>query len=565
MKTRSETVRLEGHAKQAIETGRNRLILAGCLVALAFATIGARVIELSAIGDSSEPGVASVAPDAQLTVGRADIVDRDGLLLATSLRTPSLYADPKEVLDAEEAAFRLSTVLPDVNPAETAAKLSSDRRFVWLKRNLTPREQQEVNSLGIPGLHFQDEWKRIYPQGPLTAHAVGFTDVDDHGIAGIERSFDDVLRGGRDPLRLAIDLRVQHIVREELLHQITTFSAIGGAGVVLDANTGETIAMVSLPDFDPNVPGQMDPDTLFNRATLGVYEMGSTFKIFNTAMALDAGTATMRSGYDATHPIRIARFTINDDHAKARWLSVPEIFKYSSNIGSVKMALDVGTEGQRAFMAKLGMLRETAIELPERGRPMVPSPWRPINTMTIAFGHGLAVSPMHLVGGVAAVVNGGIRRPVTLLASDIPSPGQRVISQKTSENMRRLMRLVVEEGTGRKADSPGYVVGGKTGTAEKAGGRGGYKHKSLMSSFVAAFPMQDPQYVVLIMVDEPKGTKETFGYATGGWVAAPAVSRIIARSAPLLGVAPVDPESPEIRRDLMIEQPAEGGKRLASF
>jgi cell division protein FtsI (penicillin-binding protein 3) len=293
--------------------------------------------------------------------------------------------------------------------------------------------------------------------------------------------------------------------------------------------------------------------------------MGSTFKIFNTAMALDAGTATMRSGYDATSPIRVARFTINDYHAKRRWLSVPEIFKYSSNIGSVKMAMDVGTEGQRAFMAKLGMLRETAIELPEKGRPMVPSPWRPINTMTIAFGHGLSVSPAHVVAGVAAMVNGGIRRPVTLLASDVPSPGERIISERTSHEMRRLMRLVVEDGTGSKADATGYIVGGKTGTAEKAGGRGGYKRKSLMSSFVAAFPMHDPRYVVLVMVDEPKGQKETYGYATGGWVAAPAISRIIARSAPLLGVAPVDPESPEIRRDLVIEVPVEGGKRLASF
>ncbi|MEQ8817238.1 MAG: penicillin-binding protein 2 [Thalassobaculum sp.] len=565
MRPRAETVRLEGHAKQAIETGRNRLILAGCLMALAFTAVGVRVVELSALRDHNEPGVATVSPDARLAVGRADIVDRNGLLVATSLRTPSLYADPQEVLDAEDAAFRLSTVLPGINPAETAVKLASDRRFVWLKRNLTPREQQEVNSLGIPGLHFQDEWKRIYPQGSLTAHVVGFTDVDDRGIAGVESSFDDVLRGGREPLRLSIDLRVQHIVREEVARQIATFNAIGGAGVVMDVETGETVALVSLPDFDPNIPGRMDPDALFNRATLGVYEMGSTFKIFNTAMALDSGTATMRSGYDATHPIRISRFTINDDHAKARWLSVPEIFKYSSNIGSVKMALDVGTEGQKAFMAKLGMLREIAIELPERGRPMVPSPWRPINTMTIAFGHGLSVSPMHLVSGVASVINGGIRYSATLLATDIPARGERVVSEKTSHSMRQLMRLVVEEGTGRKADTPGYLVGGKTGTAEKAGGRGGYRQKSLISSFVAAFPMQAPRFVVLIMVDEPKGTKETFGYATGGWVAAPAVSRVIARSAPLLGVAPVDPESPEIRRDLMIELPAEGGKRLASF
>ncbi len=452
-----------------------------------------------------------------------------------------------------------------MNPAETAAKLSSDRRFVWLKRSLTPREQQQVNSLGIPGVHFLDEWKRIYPQGSLTAHAVGFTDVDDRGIAGVERSFDDVLRGGREPLRLSIDLRVQHVVREELARQIATFGAIGGTGVVLDVDTGETIAMVSLPDFDPNVAGQMDPDSRFNRATLGVYEMGSTFKIFNTAMALDAGTVTMRGGYDATNPIRIARFTISDYHGKGRWLSVPEIFKYSSNIGSVKMAIDVGTEGQRDFLTRLGMLRETTIELPERGRPMIPSPWRPINTMTISFGHGLSISPMHLASGVAAIVNGGIRRPVTLLETAVPSPGERVISERTSRDMRRLMRLVVEDGTGSKADSLGYIVGGKTGTAEKVGSGGGYKRKALMSSFVAAFPMHDPRYVVLVMVDEPKGTKETHGYATGGWVAAPAISRIVARAAPLLGVAPVDPESPEIRRDLMIEMPAEGGKRLASF
>jgi len=565
MKSRAETVKLEGQAKQAIETGRNRLILAGCLVGLAFTAVGARVVELSALRNQDEPSARASLADTELAVGRADIVDRNGLLVATSLRTPSLYADPKEVLDAEDAAFRLATALPDMNPAETAAKLNSDRRFVWLKRSLTPREQQQVNSLGIPGVHFLDEWKRIYPQGSLTAHAVGFTDVDDRGIAGVERSFDDVLRGGREPLRLSIDLRVQHVVREELARQIATFGAIGGTGVVLDVDTGETIAMVSLPDFDPNVAGQMDPDSRFNRATLGVYEMGSTFKIFNTAMALDAGTVTMRGGYDATNPIRIARFTISDYHGKGRWLSVPEIFKYSSNIGSVKMAIDVGTEGQRDFLTRLGMLRETTIELPERGRPMIPSPWRPINTMTISFGHGLSISPMHLASGVAAIVNGGIRRPVTLLETDVPSPGERVVSERTSRDMRRLMRLVVEDGTGSKADSLGYIVGGKTGTAEKVGSGGGYKRKALMSSFVAAFPMHDPRYVVLVMVDEPKGTKETHGYATGGWVAAPAISRIVARAAPLLGVAPVDPKSPEIRRDLMIEMPAEGGKRLASF
>lgn len=565
MKRRAKTVHLEGAAKQALETGRNRLLLAGCLVALAFAAVGGRVVELSAFRDHNEPVLPTASAKTVLQTGRADIVDRNGLLLATSLRTPSLYADPTEILDAEDAAARLSRVLKDLAPAEIVAKLKAKRRFVWLKRSLTPREQDAINRLGIPGVYFLDEWKRVYPQGSLTAHAVGFTDADDRGIAGIEKNFDELLRNGRESLRLALDLRVQHIVRDELTRQIETFEAIGGTGVVLDVRTGEAVAMVSLPDFDPNVAGRMEPDARFNRATLGVYEMGSTFKIFNTAMALDAGSVTLRDGYDATDPIRVARFTINDYHAKRRWLSVPEIFMYSSNIGSVKMAMDVGTDGQRAFMGKLGFLTETALEVPERGQPMLPSPWRPINTMTIAFGHGMAVSPMHLASGVATVVNGGIRRPATLLAADVPAAGERVLKARTSKDMRRLMRLVVENGTGRKASADGYVVGGKTGTAEKAGGRGGYKRKALMSSFVAAFPMQAPRYVVLVMVDEPKGQKHSQGYATGGWVAAPGVKRIVERAAPLLGVAPVDPKSPEIRRELMIEVPTVGGKRLASF
>lgn len=559
-----KSVRLDGVTKQALEVGRNRLILAGCLLTLAFAAVAGRVVELSALRDHNEPTVPTAAADAALQTGRADIVDRNGLLVATSLRTPSLYADPSEVLDAARAARRLTTVLTDLAVPEVEAKLRANRRFVWLKRNLTPHEQYRVNALGIPGLHFMDEWKRIYPQSSLVAHVVGYTDTDDRGIAGIEKAFDDVLRGGREPLTLSVDLRIQHIVRQELARQIGLFEAIGGTAVVLDVNTGETVAMVSLPDFDPNLAGDMSDDQRFNRATLGVYEMGSTFKIFNTAMALDAGTVTLNDGYDATKPIRISRFTINDFHGEHRWLSVAEIFKYSSNIGSVKMAMDVGTDGQKAFMSRLGMLQPMALELPERGYPLVPSPWRPINTMTISFGHGMSVSPMHLASGVATVVNGGIKRPTTLLKTTGRVLGEEVLLPATSLAMRKLMRLVVLDGTGRNADAPGYMVGGKTGTAEKAGGRG-YARKSLLSSFVAAFPVHDPKYVVLVMVDEPKGQKFSHGYATGGWVAAPAVKRIVERSAPLLGVAPVNMNAPEIRRDLLVDLPDTGGRRLASF
>lgn len=560
-----KSVRLDGVAKQALEVGRNRLILAGCLITLAFAAVAGRVVELSALRDHNEPTVPTAAADAALQTGRADIVDRNGLLVATSLRTPSLYADPSEVLDAGRAARRLTTVLTDLAVPEVEAKLRANRRFVWLKRSLTPHEQYRVNALGIPGLHFMDEWKRIYPQSSLVAHVVGYTDIDDRGIAGVERAFDDVLRDGREPLTLSIDLRIQHIVRQELARQIGLFEAIGGTAIVLDVNTGETVAMVSLPDFDPNLAGDMSDDQRFNRATLGVYEMGSTFKIFNTAMALDAGTVTLNDGYDATKPIRVSRFTINDFHGEHRWLSVPEIFKYSSNIGSVKMAMDVGTEGQKAFMGRLGMLQPMSLELPERGYPLVPSPWRPINTMTISFGHGMSVSPMHLASGVATVINGGIKRPATLLKTTGRVVGEEVLKPATSLAMRKLMRLVVLDGTGRNADAVGYMVGGKTGTAEKAGGGRGYARKSLLSSFVASFPVHDPKYVVLVMVDEPKGQKFSHGYATGGWVAAPAVKRIVERAAPLLGVAPVNMNAPEIRSDLLVDLPDTGGKRLASF
>jgi cell division protein FtsI (penicillin-binding protein 3) len=336
----------------------------------------------------------------------------------------------------------------------------------------------------------------------------------------------------------------------------------------MDARTGEVLAMVSLPDFDPNQPDSIDGEPRFNRATLGVYEMGSTFKIFTTAMALDSGKVTLQGGYDASEPIRIARYVIRDFHAKKRWLSVPEIFMYSSNIGSVKMALDVGPSAQRAFLRNLGMLTPSPVEITEVGAPLAPGQWRDINAMTIAFGHGIAVSPMQLVSGVAAMVNGGVLYPPTLIRRP-PGEllvGKRVISARTSEKIRRLLRLVVEHGTGGKAEATGFLVGGKTGTAEKVVGRR-YKAKALMSSFVGAFPMNDPRYVVFAMLDEPTGTKETFGYATGGWVAAPVVGNVISRIGPMLGVRPVDEEAPAIRRQMAIEIVTEktGKRRLASF
>jgi cell division protein FtsI (penicillin-binding protein 3) len=547
-----QAIRLDGTTKQALETGRTRLLVASLLFAAAFLIVAGRLVSVALISSGGEPSIAEAPRAAQLETERADIVDRNGIVLATNLVTASLYANPREVPNPRAAAAALSKVLPELPQAEVESKLASGKSFVWLKRNLTPKQQYAVNRLGIPGLSFQREERRVYPHANLAAHILGFTDIDNRGIAGVERQFESRLAEEHAPLALSIDIRLQHILKEELSRSVRDFNAIGGAGVILDARSGEVLAMVSLPDFDPNEPGHASADTRFNRATLGVYEMGSVFKVFTTAMALDAGVTSLKGGYDASHPIKVSRYTISDYHAKNRWLSVPEIFIYSSNIGSAKMALDVGPEGQRAFLKRLGMLSPVALELPELGEPQGPAQWKELAAMTIAFGHGLSITPMHVASGVASVVNGGLMVRPTIVKREGPLAEERILKSDTSDSLRRLMRLVVERGTGKSADAPGYRVGGKTGTAEKAAGKG-YKRNALISSFVGAFPMDDPRYVIFLAVDEPKPNKDSHGYATGGWVAAPAVKRLVERMAPLVGIAPVqEEEAPEGESGLLV-------------
>ncbi|HEY8017844.1 MAG TPA: penicillin-binding protein 2 [Dongiaceae bacterium] len=474
--------------------------------------------------------------------------------MATSLATGSLFANPRQITNVDEAAKELAATIPGLSVAELKAKLGADKSFVWLQRDMTPQQQFAVNRLGIMGLYFQADERRVYPMGSLTAHVVGFTDVDAKGLAGIERSFDDVLAGGRHPVQLSLDVRIQQIMREELQRGIDDFNGIGGAGIVLDAQTGEILSLVSLPDFDPNLAATGGPDQRFNRATLGVYEMGSTFKTLNTAMALDSGKIKMTDTFDAAHNIQIGRFTIHDFEHMNRALSVPEVFMYSSNIGAARMAMVVGIDIQKAFMAKFGMLRPVSLELPELGKPQYPADWRPINSMTIAFGQGIAVSAVHVVSAVAAMVNGGLIRPATLIkrSPEEVSDGQRVISSNTSDKMRELLRLVVQAGTGKSADAPGYLVGGKTGTAQKQKGRG-YEANARLASFVGAFPMSTPRYVVFVMVDEPKPNAHSYGFATGGWVAAPVVSRIVQRMAPMVGLPPIPKDSPEAQNALLTQ------------
>ena len=537
----------------ATGTGHARLTIVAALFALAFAIVGGRIVDLADLqGDrearNSSPGIATAASV------RRDIVDRNGVVLASSLAVASLHAEPRRVPDPAQAAQDLLAVLPTLEFGDVYDKLTSAKSFVWLQRHLTPTQQMDVNALGIPGLGFRTEQRRVYPHGALAAHVVGYAGIDNQGLGGIEQFFDDdLLTAAADAgaLELTIDVRAQYALHEELAAAMAEFRAIGAAGLVLDARTGEILAMVSLPSFDPNQIAASAAEGRFNRVSLGVYELGSTLKILTMAMALDFGTARLEDRFDASGPLRAARFVIRDYHPQNRWLSVPEIFIHSSNIGAARVAMEVGAERQQEFLARLGLLARADVQIPEVGAPIVPRPWRETSTMTVAFGHGLAVSPLQFAGAVGALVNGGWAVPPTLIKVQGPTEPRRVVSAETSQAIRRLLRLNVLQGTGTLAEAPGFLVGGKTGTAEKAR-NGGYQADALVSSFVGAFPMDDPKYVVLALLDEPKGNESTKGFATAGWTAAPVVSRVISRIGPLLGVEPVQTISRTAQQALFI-------------
>jgi cell division protein FtsI (penicillin-binding protein 3) len=573
-------------ARRAImERARGRLVVAAAGFAVLFAALTLKLADVTVIrpllpkpaaqhrADPTTPpsgstGTATPAPaepDTGMHALRAMITDRNGEILAVSLPTAALYADPREMADPADAAHKIVSVLPRLNEAVVRARLSeSGRQFVYLARQITPREELRINALGIPGVYFQPTERRHYPLGRVAAQVLGGVDVDGHGVAGVEKQFEQRLHDDPAPLRLSIDVRVQAVVREELVSAMEEFHAIGACGIVMDVNTGEVIAMVSLPDYDANDLSHATPDEKRNRAVGNVYEPGSTFKLQTVSMALDDGVVHIWNGFDATNPIRIGHHTINDFEGKHRFLYVPEIIAYSSNIGAARMAEAVGAERQRAWMQKLGMLSRIPIELPEAAAPLFPAErnWKEAATLTIGFGHGIAVTPLHVVVGTAAVANGGILLRPTILAHDPdapPSAGLRVMQPSTSDTVRKLMRLVVTDGYGKNADVPGYYVGGKTGTAEKVAGRG-YNHHARVSAFVSVFPMNAPRYAVYMMLDDPKGDASTHGFATAGWVSAPAAGRVIARAAPMLGLLPDTEHEAEIRAALAIPlQPTRPG------
>ncbi len=548
-------------ADQGLLLGRRRLRLVGAVFAAALLTLALRLADLALWhGDSGLGGSALAGAISDLR--RADIVDRSGRLLATDYPKTSIYADPALVLDPEAAARSLAGVLHGLDEAELLARLTEPRRFVWLKRHVTEAEERAVVRLGLPGVAFRTELHRIYPPRELAAHLVGYVGVENQGLAGVERAFEDRLTGEQSdtPLMLTLDLGVQEVVRSELESARARFAALGATAIVLDVATGELLASVSLPDFDPNRYQQALPEALFNRNTLGTYELGSLFKLFTVAMALDAGAIDIADVIDATEPLRFGRHQIGDFHAKRRPLSVAEVIAFSSNIGAAKMAQALGTEGQHAYLERFGLLTRHPIHLPEVGQPQQPSPWRPINTVTAAYGHGLAVSPLQVADAVAATVCAAPRPRAHLVAEEVPPAWQEMpVSAETAARLRWLMWLTVTEGTGKLAKVPGYLVGGKTGSADKPAG-GGYRTHAVIASFVAAVPIEAPRYVVLVTFDEPQGDEETFGQAQGGWTAAPTVGRIISRIGPLLGLAPVEAGAEIWFRDRLVEGQAQNGR-----
>ncbi|WP_293873113.1 MULTISPECIES: penicillin-binding protein 2 [unclassified Sphingomonas] len=523
-----------------VATSHMRLMMLLMLFAAAVTLVVGRLAMLGALsGRDAEARVAALA-------ARGDIVDRNGAPLARTIDAWTIAVHPKKIIgDKMEIASRLAALMPDRgDQAWFYGQLSRNVSFVYLQRRASPALVEQVNAIGEPALVFARETQRLYPQSTMASHALGFLSTDGHGMSGMERVLDERLldptKAGQ-PVALSLDTRVQAALESELGRAMGTFSARGAGGIVLDVHTGEVIAMVSLPTFNPNRVGMAGSEELRNITTQSVFELGSTFKPITMATAMDTGVVTsFARRFDATHPLKVGGYTIHDERGDPkRWLNMAETLIYSSNIATARVADEVGPQRMQAMFRKLGFDTKPDIELREKGRPLLPTYWARTTTMTTAYGHGIAVTPLHLASAYAALVNGGVWRPATLLkvAPGHAPVGRRVISEQTSARMRQMLRLIVLRGTGRKGEAPGYRVGGKTGTAEAAVA-GGYDRSRNVATFAAAFPMDEPRYVVLAMLDSPLGTKETFGWKTAAWNAAPVVGRTISRVGAMLGVVP---------------------------
>ncbi|MEL7343656.1 MAG: penicillin-binding protein 2 [Pseudomonadota bacterium] len=545
--------RREQGRDQARQMAEGRLLVLGVFFLCAFLVVGLRMGHVS-VTDPREPQATAAATG--ISGGRADIVDREGRILATNLTTHALYAQPPMMIDPARAAEGLAEIFPDLDAQALKRRFTDGRKFLWIKRTISPEEQQAVHDIGDPGLLFGPRQMRLYPNGALASHVLGGAGFGREGVrsaeivgrAGLEKALDETLRdpSRTTPVRLSLDLAVQDAIERVLDGGMKLMRAKAGSAILMDVHSGEVIALASLPDFDPNnrprplTQGDAADSPLFNRAVQGVYELGSTFKIFTAAQALEEGTAHRSTLVDTKGPLTWGRFKIRDFRNYGPSLSVEDIIVKSSNIGTARLALGLGADRQQQFLGELGFFEPTPVEIIEaRGaKPLLPPRWSEISTMTISYGHGLSASPMHLAAAYSSLVNGGLVVKPTLLADQPAAPKERIISQETSAIVRDMLRQVVVRGTASLGEVEGYAVGGKTGTADKPKPTGGYYEDRVIATFASVFPADDPAYVLIVTLDEPVDTTGTEARRTAGWTAVPVAAEIIRRAAPLLGLAP---------------------------
>ena len=520
-----------------------KLSICGLLLVLSFLTIGYRTTTLANPipnkNNLAKIKKADLLSKANKITNRGNIFDRNHNLLATTIHVSSLSINPHEVLNKEKTISKLKIIFPSIDKKTFSKKMNSKKHHINLVREITPKEHIAILDLGIEGIKIESINKRIYPNNSLASHVLGNTDIDGKGIAGIEKSFDSNLQMG-DDVTLSIDGGIQHILKTTILEQINKFQAEGGAGIVMDARTGEIYALASLPDYNANNYRNITNEKLFNKATKGIYELGSTLKLITAAVAFESGLVKENEVFDVSKPLRISSRTIRDFHPLNYAISIPEVIVHSSNIGAAKIAEKFGSRIQLKYLKALGLMDKLSLEIPETSKPIVRTDAKLLTTMTISYGHGIAITPTHLTSVTATIVNGGMRLNPTLLLPRSINSNKRIFSRQTSMKMRSIMRLVVSDkyGTAKKAEAPGYLVGGKTGTAEKVSKRGGYLKKQNIVAFTAGFPMNNPRFVITVMIDNPKGQQSSFGYRTAGWVVAPVISKIVTRIAPILGIKP---------------------------
>ncbi|MGD9917586.1 MAG: peptidoglycan D,D-transpeptidase FtsI family protein [Paenirhodobacter sp.] len=558
-----ENIRLRGEATRdsARLRAEGRLLFMGLAFLAAFTTVGLRMGTLAA-STPEEPEISDTAP--AILAQRADITDREGRVLATNLVTHALYAQPPMLVDPERTAEKLVKIFPDLDRERLVKDFTGTRKFLWIKKKISPEQMQAVHDIGDPGLLFGPREMRLYPNGKIAAHVLGGSRFGTEGVssaeivgtAGVEKAFDGWLRDPANngaPLQLSLDLTIQSAVEEILAGGMKLMNAKGAAAVLMDVHTGEVVAMASLPDFDPNdrpaplTKGDASDSPLFNRAVQGVYELGSTFKIFAVAQAMELGLVNPTTMINSKSPMVWGKFRIHDFHNYGDQLSVTDVIVESSNVGTAHIVQLIGPERQKTFLDKMGFLAPTKVELAEAntGRPILPAKWSDISAMTIGYGHGIAASPLHLAAAYATMANGGQKITPTLIHDVNHHPGERVVSEDVAKRTLAMMRAVVTRGTASFGDVKGYQVAGKTGTADKVKPGGGYYKDKVIATFASVFPVEDPKYVLILTLDEPSDNSGKIPRRTAGWTAVPVAAEVIRRVAPLLGLRP-DHEEPDV-------------------